>query len=273
MPKDLVVQGNIFDCEDSQAGIPCIQNDGYDPAGAAIDWIYNLRYCAGTCNTDWSGSNEPTGTDLADGDPDFTTYNGWTRLQASGAAYEAGDVPNANAALDSEQETRDGSTSDIGADEYIAGAPLVPPIEKNLVGATWIAGFAGGPIRSEPLPANIQSCDGDPTTVEVSFTTAANADCKLHTTADVAYASMDTPGAMDGGQAGTAHTHDVTQACGESTVYYARCEDTATSDVNTTDLAITVEVDDPLTPPHPSPVFMTGTGNVTISGTGNVTIE
>lgn len=134
--------------------------------------------------------------------------------------------------------------------------------------------YTPGPVRSNQFPTSLQLCTVSPnTTVEISLTTLASATCKLDTDGGEAYSAMATT--FESG-AGTSHTHDVSQVCDglQSTIYAVRCSDTATSDVNVTDLLITVSVADEVDSPQPAPLsIIRDLNGITVMPGGKLNLE
>lgn len=99
----------------------CVQlNDG-----ASIDWIKNLHFTTGSA-TYWGGSGEPSAPDITKADPNLIQGTYIQRLQVTSINAIGNGATDANVTDDIDGGSRDGSTPDIGCDEYNTGGSRIP---------------------------------------------------------------------------------------------------------------------------------------------------
>ena len=144
--------------------------------------------------------------------------------------------------------------------------------DQDLLG--WIIGAAlPGFSISAPTPTSLQTCGFAGT---IGVTSSGNADCKWSLkntdTCATAYADLDT--AFSNGQAGTAHTTNVTDTdCDDTNIYVVKCEE-AVTDLISNCLEITVDIAaGGGATPQPAPGTIIGGGSLGIVGGGNLLIH
>lgn len=130
-PENLTFKNNLID---SAAGT-LVYDRGHT---GTFTWTTNLHYNQGSAtywaNSDGGGS-EP-GSGITHADPDLTQGTYIKRLQAGSAnAIESG-TTDGSIADDIDSEARDGSTPDIGCDEYNTPVTAMP-IQAGQVGVSW----------------------------------------------------------------------------------------------------------------------------------------
>lgn len=229
-----------------------------------------------------NGLPQEAGLLANEGDPGLTDIANNDYTIASGAAVIGAGVDMGTGAIDT--ITIQGVSYPIYWDTAILTAtwgsgstlPVITTTTRDSYDAWDIGAYqSGGPIISGAYPTSQQECASDPQTVEIGVTSSSNCNCKYSAkgvdTCSTTFANLDT--SFTGGEGGTAHTKDVSQACDGSTVYVVKCQDTVTSLISNC-VEITVDVAaSGGAPPQPAPTGIVTGGNVSIVPGGNVSIE
>jgi parallel beta-helix repeat protein len=258
---NVIIKNNIVACYE-QSCTP------YWGATSAVDIDFDYNLWSTSVSAVATGANDVVDT------PQLSKTSGWQSLAA-------GDLDGSEFELGTNSPCNSAGTSGVGQaydDAALPGSTWPDNIttgDQDDYGAWEIGAFIGGsPVLTAAYPTAQQACTADPLTVEMGVTSSTNCNCKYESNAtascSTAYADLDNN--FTTGQGTGTHSEDVSQACGGSTTYIVKCEDTGTSmESNCVEIIVSVATTGGEAPP--TSLTCGAGGEVSLKPGGTVNIQ